>query len=53
MPNYVKKPVTIQASPFGAKDFLYWEPWVQEGYDKKEWGYRFDPNTGALIGLEK
>lgn len=51
MPKYIKKPVTVQASPFGAKDFLYWEPWVQGGYDKKEWGYRFDPNTGHPNGF--
>jgi len=51
MPNYIKKPIAIQATKFIERDFSHWEPWVQNAYNKKEWGYRFDENTGVPNGF--
>lgn len=51
MPRYIKKPIVIQASKFSERDFIHWEPWVQNSYNKKEWSYRLDPNTGHPNGF--
>lgn len=51
MPNYIKKPVIVQATQFGERDFLYWEQWVQNEYNKKTWGYSFDQVTGRPNGF--
>lgn len=51
MPYYVKKPVVIHATKFSERDFLYWEPWVQNEYNKKTWGYSFDPHSGKPNGF--
>ena len=51
MPTYIKKPVPVQATKFIERDFEHWEPWVQNTYNKKEWRYRFDPETGLANGF--
>lgn len=51
MPKYIKKPVEINATHFIERDFEHWEPWVQEGYNNKKWGYQFDPSTGVPNGF--
>ena len=51
MPTFIKKPVPVQATKFIERDFEHWEPWVQNAYNKKEWSYRFDPETGLPNGF--
>lgn len=51
MPIFIEKPYMIKASKFIARDFEHWEPWMQNAYNKKEWEYLFDSNTGVPNGF--
>lgn len=51
MGYYIKKPITIQATQFGDRDFIEWTQWVQKYYNEKQWSYRFDENTGIPNGF--
>lgn len=51
MPKFVKKPYVIEAVKFCNKDFEHWEPWMQDGYDNKKWGYKISYDDGKTEGF--